>query len=135
MILKPLFLGTCFMVLFSSFILPSNHSNLLSLVQNDDYFLLKAGINNDAWFIEEELRFIYDEPYNDTELKYKIYANDGKVLYSNLDKAVNIRYGRNYIELKFDQLTFGNWASKNPLLLEVTNAKNNKQYLKFNYPK
>lgn len=104
-------------------------------INTDDYLLLQNEISNDFRFIEEDLKFIYDEAYNDTELKYKIYANDGTVLYSNLDKAVSIRYGRNYIELKFEKTNFGSWATKNPLLLEVTNAKKNKQYLKFNYPK
>jgi hypothetical protein len=99
----------------------------------DDYSLLQDQITNDYRHVNSVLRFIYDEKYNNTQLHYKIYAVDGSLVYSDADEAFTIRYGRNYIALQLDKTTFSAWALLNPLLLEVTNAKNQKQYLKFNY--
>lgn len=98
-----------------------------------DFVLLKEQITNDYRLVNDTLRFIYDESYNDTALKYKIYNNAGEVVYSDTDRSFPIRYGRNYITLPLPLATFSPWARMNPLLLEVRNAKNRKYYLKFQY--
>ncbi len=111
------------------------HNTIPTVPTNDkkDYSQLSYQITNDYRYITETLRFVYDEKYNDNALKYKIYANDGSIVFSNTDQVFPIRYGRNHIELKLPKSTFAHWGLLSPLLLEVTNAKNQKQYLKFNY--
>lgn len=114
----------------------SVNSNTTHSVSTNDlnvYSVLLDKISNDYRYINEKLLFIYDEKYNNTTLTYKIYSKEGKEVYSNIDKPVPIEYGRNYVELSFPKSTYRNWGLLNPLLLEVIDSKNQKQYLKFVY--
>ena len=97
--------------------------------------MLSENILPAARAVNGTLAFIYEEEYNVNTLQYRIYGNDGALLYSNSDQVVSINYGRNYIKLSIpsNQAPFSSWLGNNPLLLEVTNAKQRKQYLTFNY--
>lgn len=114
---------------------PSSSTTISSVTTNDyeAYSILSDKISNDYRYINEKLLFVYDEKYNNTTLTYKIYSKEGKEVYSNIDKPIPIEYGRNYVQLSFPKSTYRNWGLLNPLLLEVTDSKNQKQYLKFVY--
>lgn len=105
------------------------------ITDDRDYMMLSENILPAARAVNGTLAFIYEEEYNVNTLQYRIYGNDGALLYSNSDQVVSINYGRNYIKLSIpsNQAPFSSWLGNNPLLLEVTNAKQRKQYLTFNY--
>ncbi|MBR9914323.1 MAG: hypothetical protein GYB32_05760 [Algicola sp.] len=114
---------------------PSSSTSTPTVTTNDlkAYSILSDKINNDYRYINEKLLFVYDEKYNATTLNYKIYSKEGEVVYSNSDNPRTIHYGRNYVSLDFPKTIYRNWGLLNPLLLEVTDSKNQKQYLKFVY--
>ena len=129
-----LFLSSC-LTYNASLPTTPNPATVPQILTNEsmDYSILENEISNDYRYINDKLLFVYDEKYNSTELKYKIFSQTGEVLFSNINMPINITYGRNYIKLNFPKTVYRNWGTLNPLLLEVTNEKNQKQYLKFIY--
>jgi hypothetical protein len=75
------------------------------------------------------LKFKYDEEYNDADgsLAYKIYDNANQLVYSNINFAVPISYGINLCDVDLGLLSTGYYV------LEVTNQKEEKWYLRFKH--
>lgn len=88
---------------------------------NASYVKLELGENN--------LNFVYNERYNDSDtlLDYKIYSWKREVVMDNSTNALSVVKGKNKYSLYIPNTLFcGSFY-----LLEITNERNQKQYLRF----
>jgi len=111
------FLSSCCTVNKYSSITPSADDNYTELIDevSSEYRMIGNG----------PLKFRYRELYEFNQLSYNIYDNKNKVVQTQIDEPVSIRYGTNYINLPLSNLSSGRF------ILEVVNTKNRKKYLHF----
>ena len=78
---------------------------------------------------DNKLRYIYDEEYNDLdgELTYTVYNDRHEAVMTETDQTQAIAYGQNRLVLALDVC----WTDGNYYVLEVTNEKKEKWYVKF----
>ena len=87
------------------------------------YYLAQNGI----------VKFIYNEEYNDQDgqLTYSIYDASNSVVVSETDLANAVVYGDNRYDLDFSSYTGTHTLDNGVYVLEVTNEKAEKWYLRF----
>lgn len=79
----------------------------------------------------DTLRIKYKELYESSQLQYTVYDDRHKAVQRQTDFPVVIRYGTNYLDIILVNLVSGSSVSEGRYLLEVSNAKNYKEYLPF----
>lgn len=79
----------------------------------------------------DTLRIRYRELYESSQLKYTVYDDRHEVVQTQANYPVPIQYGTNYLDIKLVNLTSGTTVTEGRYLLEVSNAKNYKEYLPF----
>lgn len=80
----------------------------------------------------EFLRFVYDEEYNSNSIDFKILDWDNSVVATDVNFSLpTIHKGENYIELDLNQPVSGLCIGNGMFILQVTDQKGNKKYLRF----
>lgn len=87
------------------------------------YYLAQNGI----------VKFIYNEEYadEDGELTYKIFDASNEIVVSHTTLTEDVVFGDNRFDMDFSSFTDENPLSNGVYVLEVTNEKNEKWYLRF----
>lgn len=99
---------------------------------NDLYAPLQQQPDSEYRMISTDiLRIRYRELYESNQLQYTVFDDRHKVVQTQANYPVPIRYGTNYLDIRLVNLISGTTVTEGRYLLEVSNAKNYKQYLSF----
>jgi hypothetical protein len=97
---------------------------------NGTYSKLRPSLDGSYSIVPETLRFVYNNQYTPTDLKYKISDLNGKDL-TPKDIVLHANSGENTFAIPLKKLS--EFKSKNYYILEVYNAKNQRTVLMFKY--